>query len=134
MSNFELPTNYPNNLNNLYNPSQKTSCPHLGTQQNFFVNNNNIYRLPNSDRAQINALELAQFTFLISTILLLNSTIAQLISCPCTEIGVHVPSPTIFCLNSTNAQLIPCSCMGIGAHVSSSTIFFLLISTGHTLT
>ena len=63
MSNFEPPTIYPNNLNNLYNPSQKTSCPHLGTQQDFFVNNNNIYRLPNSDRAQINALELAQFTF-----------------------------------------------------------------------
>jgi hypothetical protein len=59
ISNFELPINYPNNLNNLYNPSQKTSCPHLGTQQDFFVNSNNIYRLPNSDQVQINALELA---------------------------------------------------------------------------
>jgi len=56
----ELPTNYPNNLIHLYNLPQKTSCPHYGTQQDSFLNNNNIYGLPNLDQIQLNTLELAQ--------------------------------------------------------------------------
>ena len=65
----ELPTNYPNNLINLYNLQQKTSCPHYGTQQDSFLNNNNIYGLPNLDQIQINALELAQPKFPIQQVL-----------------------------------------------------------------